>query len=206
VSVFVKQSGRTAEAADCAVATPSELDQALIGEVARGNKLAMRTLFLRHQVRVFRFVLRIVRDRIQAEDVMSDVFLEVWQRADRFEGRSAVSTWLLAIARHKALTALKARPLERLDDDLVLAMPDPARDPEAEVGEKDRGAVLRRCLNDLSPEHSEIIDLVYYQEKSIKEIAEILGIALNTVKTRMFYARRRLATLLAASGIEQARA
>ena len=206
MSVFVKQSGRTADAAERAVATPSELDQALIGEVARGNKLAMRTLFLRHQVRVFRFVLRIVRDRIQAEDVMSDVFLEVWQRADRFEGRSAVSTWLLAIARHKALTALKARPLERLDDDLVLAMPDPARDPEAEVGEKDRGAVLRRCLNDLSPEHSEIIDLVYYQEKSIKEIAEILGIALNTVKTRMFYARRRLATLLAASGIEQARA
>jgi RNA polymerase sigma-70 factor, ECF subfamily len=204
VSIFVKQSRSTA--VGCAVATPPELDHALMREIAGGNKLAMRTLFLRHQVRVFRFILRIVRDRAQAEDVMSDVFLEVWQRADRFEGRSAVSTWLLSIARHKALTARKARPLEQVDDALVLAMPDPARDPEAEVGEKDRGAVLRQCLSALSPEHSEIIDLVYYQEKSIKEIAEILGIALNTVKTRMFYARKRLATLLAASGIETARA
>lgn len=205
MSVFVKPSAPTAEAAGRQATTPSELDEALIREIAKGNKLAMRTLFTRHQVRVFRFILRIVRDRTQAEDVMSEIFLEVWQRADRFEGRSAVSTWLLAIARHKALTALKPRPPERLDDDLVFAMPDPALDPEAAVAEKDRAAVLRQCLSALSPEHCEIIDLVYYQEKSIKEIAEILGIALNTVKTRMFYARKRLATLLATAGLEPAR-
>ena len=206
MSTFVKQFLPTAEAAGPQLATPSELDEALIREIARGNKLAMRTLFMRHQVRVYRFILRILRDCTQAEDVVSEVFLDVWQRADRFEGRSSVSTWLLAIARHKALTALKPRPLGRLDDEAVLGIPEPALDPEAEMGERDNDAILHRCLKALSPEHSEIIDLVYYQGKSIKEIAEILGIALNTVKTRMFYARKRLAMLLEAAGVERVRA
>ena len=83
---------------------------------------------------------------------------------------------------------------------------DTANDPEAELGDKDRGAVIRRCLQALSPEHAEIIDLVYYQEKSIKEIVDILGIPDNTVKTRMFYARKRLAALVAAEGIDRAAA
>ena len=83
---------------------------------------------------------------------------------------------------------------------------DPSGDPEAELGRKDRGAVIRRCLEKLSPEHAEIIDLVYYQEKSIKEIVELLGIPENTVKTRMFYARKRLAALVSAEGIGRAAA
>jgi RNA polymerase sigma-70 factor, ECF subfamily len=77
------------------------------------------------------------------------------------------------------------------------------RDPEAELGRKDTGAVVRGALAALTREHAEIIDLVYYQEKSIREIVEILGIPENTVKTRMFYARKRLAALVAAEGIER---
>jgi RNA polymerase sigma-70 factor (ECF subfamily) len=186
------------------MATPADLDQALVCEIARGNQLAMRTLFTRHQVRVYRFVLRIVRDRAVAEDVLSEAFLDVWRRAGRYQGRATVSTWLLAIARNKALTALKARSNEPFDGETETAVADPARDPEAELREKDRGAVLRRCVSALSPEHGEIIDLVYYQEKSMREIAEVLRIPLNTVKTRMFYARRRLATMLAEQGVEPA--
>jgi len=128
------------------------------------------------------------------------------QHADRFEGRSSVSTWLLGIARHKALTAANRRPTESLDCEQAQSVVDTANDPEAELGDKDRGAVIRRCLQSLSPEHAEIIDLVYYQEKSIKEIVEILGIPENTVKTRMFYARKRLAALVAAEGIDRAAA
>jgi RNA polymerase sigma-70 factor (ECF subfamily) len=127
----------------------------------------------------------------------------VWRRAGRFEGRSAVSTWLLSIARHKALTAIKPQPLERLDGDLGLAIVDPARNPEAEIGEKDGAAVLRRCLGALSREHSEIIHLVYYQQETIKGVADVLGIPLNTVKTRMFYARKRLAMLLRDAGVDR---
>src|ERR1700688_4973082 len=93
------------------------LDETLIAQIAAGNKLAMRSLYKRHQLRVYRFVLRIVGDRSLAEDVISEVFFDVWKKADRFEGRSSVSTWLLGIARHKALTAVasKPRPAEPVD-------------------------------------------------------------------------------------------
>jgi RNA polymerase sigma-70 factor (ECF subfamily) len=89
---------------------------------------------------------------------------------------------------------------------MVQNVADPKNNPEVELDRRDTGAVIRRCLSSLSREHAEIIDLVYYQEKSIKEIVEILGIPDNTVKTRMFYARKRLAALVAAEGIDRAAA
>jgi len=181
-------------------------DETLIAQIAVGNKLAMRALFARHQVRVYRFALRIVRDSASAEDVVSETFIDAWQHAGRYEGRSTVSTWLLGIARHKALTAASRRTTETLDSEMVMNVVDPANDPEAELGHKDTGSVIRRCLAAMSPEHAEMIDLVYYQEKSIKEIADILGIPENTVKTRMFYARKRLAAMVAAEGIDRAAA
>jgi RNA polymerase sigma-70 factor (ECF subfamily) len=178
-------------------------DETLIKQIADGNKLAMRALFARHQVRVYRFALRIVRDTALADDVVSEVFIDAWQHADRYEGRSTVSTWLLGITRHKALTAANRRPTESIDSETAMNVVDPANTPEAALGQKDTGAVIRRCLATLTPEHAEIIDLVYYQDKSIKEIVEILGIPENTVKTRMFYARKRLAALVTAEGIER---
>jgi RNA polymerase sigma-70 factor (ECF subfamily) len=184
----------------------SESDEMLIGRIAAGDKTAMRTLFARHQVKVFRFVLRIVRDAALAEDTVSETFLQVWQHAGRYEGRASVSSWLLGIARHRALDAARRRPTEPLESDAAQNAVDPARDPEAELGRKHTGAVVRGALAALSREHAEIIDLVYYQEKSIREIVEVLGIPENTVKTRMFYARKRLAALVAAEGIERAAA
>jgi RNA polymerase sigma-70 factor (ECF subfamily) len=85
-------------------------DEALIGRIAAGDRRAMQLLFARHHVRVYRFVLRLVRDEGLAEDLISEVFLDVWRQAGRFEGRSAVGTWLLAISRYKALSALRKRP------------------------------------------------------------------------------------------------
>ena len=181
-------------------------DETLIRQIAEGNKLAVRALFARHQLKVYRFALRILRDAAAAEDVVSETFVDAWQHAGRFEGRSTVSTWLLGIARHKALSACNRRSTESLDCEVALNVVDPANDPEVELGRKDTGMLIRRCLGALSPEHAEIIDFVYYQEKSIKEIVEILGIPDNTVKTRMFYARKRLAALVAAEGIDRAAA
>jgi RNA polymerase sigma-70 factor (ECF subfamily) len=178
-------------------------DEVLIGRIASGDRLAMQVLFARHHVRVFRFVLRVVRDQSVAEDLISEVFLDVWRQAGRFEGRSAVSTWLLAIARFKALSALRKRPDETLDEEAAQAIEDPSDDPEVAMGKKDRSAVIRKCLEKLSVEHRQIIDLVYYHEKSVEEVAEIVGIPENTVKTRMFYARKKLAELLKAAGIER---
>jgi RNA polymerase sigma-70 factor (ECF subfamily) len=177
----------------------ADLDYALIRAIAAGSKPAMRTLFLRHHARVLRYVTRILHDHALAEDVLSEVFLDVWRRADRFEGRSSVATWICGVARHKALTALEAKPPTHNDEDRLLTLADPAPGPDGGLDARDRVATLRRCIDALSREHREIIDLAYYREKSIKEIANMLGIGLNTVKSRMFYARRRLATLLAAA-------
>jgi RNA polymerase sigma-70 factor (ECF subfamily) len=80
-------------------------DEILIGRIAGGDRLAMQALYARHHVKVFRFVLRLVRNEASAQDLISEVFLDVWRQAARFEGRSAVSTWILAIARFKALSS-----------------------------------------------------------------------------------------------------
>jgi RNA polymerase sigma-70 factor (ECF subfamily) len=174
----------------------SASDDILIGRIAKGDRLAMQVLFARHQVRVYRFVLRLVGNPAVAEDLISDVFLDVWRQADRFEGRSAVSTWLLAIARFKALSAMRRKPDEELDEDTAGAIKDTADDPEISVQKKDKGMALRKCLQALSPEHREVIDLVYYHEKSVEDVAKIIGIPEATVKTRMFYARKKLSELL----------
>ena len=127
---------------------------------------------------------------------MSEVFLDVWQKAGTFEGRSSVSTWLMAIARYKALSARRRRTDAPLDEETTASIADPADDPETVLLKKNRGELLRRSLASLSPEHGEVIDLVYYHEKSVKETAEIVGVAEATVKTRMFYARKKLADLV----------
>ena len=181
----------------------STSDEVLIGRIANGDRLAMQVLYARHHVRVFRFVVRLVRDEAAAEDLISDLFLDVWRQAGRFEGRSAVSTWMLAIARFKALSALRRRPDQELDEETAGAIEDPSDDPAAALEKKDKSAMIRKCLTGLSAEHREIIDLVYYHEKSVEEVAEIVGIPQNTVKTRMFYARKRLAELVKAAGIDR---
>jgi RNA polymerase sigma-70 factor, ECF subfamily len=174
-------------------------DEVLIGRIANGDRPAMQVLFTRYHVRVFRFVVRMMRDASAAEDLISEVFLDVWRQAGRFEGRSAVSTWLLAIARFKALSALRRRPDQELDEERAEAIEDPSDDAEVLLEKRDKSAQIRRCLSGLSADHREIIDLVYYHEKSVEEVAEIVGIPENTVKTRMFYARKRLAELLKAA-------
>jgi RNA polymerase sigma-70 factor (ECF subfamily) len=184
-------------------ANPATSDDVLIGRIANGDRLAMQVLFARHHVRVFRFVLRLVRDEAAAEDLISEVFLDVWRQAGRFEGRAAVSTWLLAIARFKALSMLRRKPDEELDDEKAEAIEDGSDTPDVTLEKKEKSEVIRKCLTSLTAEHREIIDLVYYHEKSVEEVAEIVGIPEATVKTRMFYARKKLAELLKAQGIER---
>jgi RNA polymerase sigma-70 factor (ECF subfamily) len=178
-------------------------DEVLIVRIAGGDRLAMQVLFARHHVRVYRFVLRLVRNEATAEDLISEVFLDVWRQAGKFESRSAVSTWMLSIARFKALSALRRRPEQELDDETAERIEDQSDDPEVALATKDKGAVLRQCLTALSAEHREIVDLVYYHEKSVKEVAGIVGTPAATVKTRMFYARKKLSELLKEQGIDR---
>ncbi len=178
-------------------------DETLLKRIAQGDRLAMQVLFGRHQVRVFRFLLRFVKDEARAEDLISEVFLDIWRQANRFEGRSSVSTWMLSIARFKALSLVRKRQEAALDEDYAESIEDDSDTPEVELQKKDKGAALRDCLQKLSLDHREIIDLVYYHEKSVEEVAEILKIPANTVKTRMFYARQKLTEIFRRAGIDR---
>ena len=158
-------------------------DEVLIAKIAQGDRPAMEALFARYRIPVFRFVKRMVRNETTAEDLNSDVFLDVWRQAGTFEGRSAVSTWIFSIARFKALNALQRRPTEELDEEKADAIADEADDPEIALAKKDKAAVLRAMPAQLSAEHREIVNLVYYQHKPVEEIAGIVGIPEATVKT-----------------------
>jgi RNA polymerase sigma-70 factor, ECF subfamily len=109
----------------------------------------------------------------------------------------------LAITRFKALSALRRRKDAELDEEAANAIEDGSDNPEMAVQKKDTGEALRKCLAGLTAEHREIVDLVYYHEKSVEELAEIVGIPENTVKTRLFYARKKLAELLEAAGVDR---
>src|SRR5215204_7828186 len=179
-------------------------DPDLIRRIAIGDKLALQLLYIRHNVRLFRFALRFVQNPAVAEDVVQEVFLDVWHKAGEFRGGSEVTTWLLAIVRNKALTALRHRSADQLDEGAAAGIADSADTAEMVTGRKQARAIVRRCLAQLSPAHREIVDLVYYHERSIGDVATIVGIPVNTVKTRMFYARKRLAELLSSQGISTA--
>jgi RNA polymerase sigma-70 factor (ECF subfamily) len=103
-------------------------DEVLIGRIANGDRLAMQVLFARHHVRVYRFILRLVRNDATAEDLVSEVFLDVWRQAGKFEGRSAASTWMLSIARFKALSVLRRKGEQELDDATAETIVDDADD------------------------------------------------------------------------------
>jgi RNA polymerase sigma-70 factor, ECF subfamily len=178
-------------------------DEALIARIAAHDELAMQVLFVRHHVRIYRFALRLVRNRQQAEDLVSEVFLDVWRQAAKYQGRSAVSTWLLAIARFKTLSSLRRREEEELDEAAAATIADTGDDPEVAIQKKEQSGILRNCLTRLSPQHREIVDLVYYQGMAIGAAAAIVGIPENTVKTRMFHARKRLSGLLATAGVDR---
>jgi len=183
------------------IAAQATTDDMLLESIADGDRTAMHTLYARHNVRVYRFILRIVRDTTIAEDLVSQVFLDVWRTAKQFEGRSQVSTWLLSIARFKALTALRQRRFEDIDQDEVREIADDADTPETSLERSTTSAILRACVAKLSPAHREIITLIYYHEKSVEEVGQIIGIPQSTVKTRMFYARKHLAELLRGAGV-----
>ncbi|TDR90450.1 sigma-70 family RNA polymerase sigma factor [Enterovirga rhinocerotis] len=178
-------------------------DAALIRRIAARDQTAMQVLYGRHHVRVYRFLLRILRNEAAAEDLVSDVFVDVWQQASRFEERAAVTTWLLSIARFKALSALRRRREDALDDDKAAGIEDDADTPEVTAQKSSKADAMQRCIAKLSRDHAEVIQLVYYHEQSVEEAAAVLGIPEATVKTRMFYARKRLSELLKAAGLDR---
>ncbi len=183
--------------------SPMGDDHHLMKRLADGEEGALRALMSRHQLRIFRFIVRRVKNEAMAEELTNEVFIDAWRNAGRYEGRSQPSTWLLSIAHNRAISALRRRREEVWDEEKAGEIADEGDNPEVSTQKGDKAAVMRRCLDSLSAEHKEIIDLVYYQEMSIAEVSEVVGIPEATVKTRMFYARKKLSEVLKANGIDR---
>jgi RNA polymerase sigma-70 factor (ECF subfamily) len=180
-----------------------EPDERLIARLRQGDQLALQTLYARHNVKIYRFVLRLLRDEAAAEDVVSEVFIDLWRNPAAFEGRSEATTWLMAIARNKAWSLLRKRKEGPVDEETLSTIADESDDPEVVMQKKTKGEILRSCLQRLSPEHREVIDLVYYHDKTIEDVAQIVGIPEGTVKTRMFHARKKLSEIARAAGVDR---
>lgn len=181
-------------------------DADLVEAIAVGDREALGTLFVRHNVRIHRFINRFTGNASLAEDVVSEVFIAVWRAAGGFKKNCQVSTWLLAIARYKAIEVLKRASHEQLDEQAAMSTLVAADDPEASANELSRRSILQKCLMQLTTTQREVLDLIYYHERTPEQVAEIAGIPRATVKTRAFYARRRMAELLRSAGIDEANA
>lgn len=178
-------------------------DSDLINQISNADTGAMKSLYARHQLRVFRFIKRMVRNPAIAEEVTNEVFLEVWRGARSFQGRSTVTTWLLAIARKRALNVLRKRREENWDEEDAHRIPDEQDDPEVASQKAGKSAILRQCAEALSPLHREIIDLVYFHEMSVRQASEVLDVPEGTVKARLFKARKKLHVALTAAGVDR---
>lgn len=186
-----------------ATMTDSGDDADLVVRVGRQDEAALRLLFTRHHAPVFRFLTRRVYSEAVAEELTNQVFLEVWRNARTFEARSSVTTWMLTIARNLAASHMRKRREGALDEGVAEAIADDRDDPEVTAQKVDKAMAMRRCMDRLSAEHREIIDLVYYHEMSVSEVSAVVGIPEATVKTRMFYARKKLSELLKEAGIDR---
>lgn len=200
-------SGKSGCVRDCRmagqVAFSDGYDQMLLQNVARGDASAMHIVFLRHQQRALRFILRLVHSHDLAQDIASEVFLDVWRLAHRFEYRSRVSTWLLAIARFKAINAMRRTTFQNLDE---LNLPETAvasDTPEMALDRKETSGMLHGCLDELSPVHRQILNLFYYHDCSVAEVSVRIGIPKATVKSRLFYARKHLGRILVDAGFSK---
>ena len=176
---------------------------ALISQVAGGDVPAFETLFRRYYPRLRRFIEQKTRRPQLVDEVLNDTMLVVWRKAGTYNLRSRLSTWIIGIALRRSLQAL-----ERVDDaiefDLDAVASPPESGPEAQLLRRELRTELSRALMSLSPEHRAVIELTYYDGYSYREIAAIVGCPVDTVKTRMFHARRRLKALLTERGQEAA--
>ena len=170
-------------------------DSELICRVADRDREAFEVLYRRYYRRLFGFLARWLDQPEVVEEVIDDVLFAVWTDAAKFEGRSRVSTWIFGIAHHQALARLR-----RLRDDAPL---EEAPEPWAEDADRERWELrssLADALMTLSAEHRAVVELTYYEGLSYREIAKVLGCPESTVKTRMFYARRQLRSVLTSQG------
>lgn len=178
-----------------------DLHRHWLRDAARGDRPAFERLYRAYERRIFGFLYRMVSNVEAAEELTSEVMLEVWKAAGRFRGDSLVSTWMFGIARFKALSALRRRGAATVALEDAPEPADPGQAPDEGLDQRGLKTRVARALGQLSPDHRAVMELTFYEELPYPDIAKILDCPVNTVKTRMFHARKNLRDILAAEGV-----
>ncbi|NDY42407.1 sigma-70 family RNA polymerase sigma factor [Dissulfurirhabdus thermomarina] len=177
----------------------TQSEERLLARVAAGDEAAFRDLYERTHRRLYYYLLRLLADPSDAEDVLVETFTEVWRCAKKFRGRSRATTWMVGIGRNLAMNRRRRTQTHVSLETLA----DPPGEGGVDLAGADRRRVLRAALARLSPKHWEVLDLVFYQGLHYREAAEVLSIPENTVKTRVFYAKDALRKALAEMGVRR---
>ena len=178
--------------------TDQERDFELVRRMARGDKNALTELYAAYGQRLFAYALRLVADPALAEDVLQDVLVIAWRSAGRFRGEGRVAAWLLGIVHHTTMKALRRKP-QPIPEAVEESMTAPGPSPEEIVQKDEQARWVREGLQSLSPDHRAVLELVFYQELSLSEAAEVCGCPVGTIKSRLSYARQHLRGVLSLS-------
>lgn len=167
-------------------------EYALLQRIVEGDTLAFETLYKLYYPRLFRFILRTTRQPEHIEELIQETLLLVWEKPERFNHTSKISTWVFGIAYYKALKSMSraARSSKDLDVDEFC---ETIADPLANLANNTETQDWLNCALDILPaDQRAVIELTFYHGLPYQEIAEILDCPVNTVKTRMFHARKKL--------------
>ena len=179
----------------------SSEDEGLLRRITRGDQMAFNHLYERYGQRLYAYALRLTENPALAEDILQECMLIVWRKAATYRGEGSVQAWLLGIVRHKCMQLFRQKPAESIEShDLDFADEDPS--PEKALSQQDERSRVREALQRLSPEHREVLELVFYQGLNQKEIAQVCGCPLGTVKSRLSYARQQLRGILTRDGLD----
>jgi RNA polymerase sigma-70 factor (ECF subfamily) len=181
-------------------------DSDLIKACVPNNEEAFAILYQRYEKRVFQYLMTMMNEAPLAEETLVEVMLAIWKCLHTFQEQSKVSTWIFGIAHHKAVDALRkvtrqqrgGMPLE----DIVETV-ESNENPLEDTQQKRMAALTNQALTTLSPDHREIVHMAFYEELSYPEIAELLDIPVNTVKSRVYYAKQQLKKHLQHQGLTE---
>ena len=181
-------------------------DEDLVAASGKKNEHAFQALYHRYEKRVFHYLMSVIGNAVLTEETMVEVMVAIWRGAEKFRGTSKVSTWIFGIAHHKAVDAIRRvsgyqRHTVTLED--ISEAPDGAESPEEQANQKTIAGLTNQALGELSNEHREILHFAFYEELSYQEISTLLDIPINTVKTRVFYAKQQLKRVLERQGMNE---